>query len=617
MLSASFRTSCAACHGGAGEGKGPYPKIPGTLTEAAFIEKVRSGSANMPKFGVDFVTDAQLKSDFSTLGKLSGALTAGSLAGGEWSWNAAQVDDLYSKGLAMWRKPGTVDGQACTNCHAPDGIDLAFIGFRDDAILRRAHKHLIPADALAVRDFIHVQRRRFGLKQVCSTDWRPFQPTGEVLPGRTADEREGAFLEAMKKKGLLLFVGKIVTVDDARKAWAELQTLDLRQIPIPTPLPRWTEDRFNGPEHRTNNDYMPPLPTIPNNPADFHAKEDAYLNNPTDAGLLQLLAMQRKEANDGNYSGPKNTGPAWFGCGHSGGKVTFLIDYLTQNKRGSVIFAQHLFRMKLLGKATTWDRQLPEPGTPPVPNPMWQIGQRNAEPSICAGGFNNKSPVPELLATLTPDVRAELTAKDVSTDTLSDLSHELADPWLTLGNLFDQAFVTTTPAGNPFNYWALVTFPHKVFFLPFMYTHRRAVQAKQWELYGKASGFPTNALLDGSRSVQYQRKIETPVPFDELQYPSYGKTGADANRMKGNIVRMTLLLQRDLLQKGGAVFEPGNLRLDHFTSFSRMMKLIVKDPIQAPIMKEPALYTTDIDDLVREVEALVAKAPQAVGRGPS
>lgn len=616
-LSSSYRTSCASCHGGAGEGKGLYPAIPGKLTEATYIEKVRNGSENMPKFGADFVSDAQLKSDFAILSKPRADRSGDSSAAGESQWSQAKVDETYARGLIVWRKRGSVDGQACAHCHSTDGVDLALIGFRDDAILRRAHKHLDPADALVVRDFIHAQRRRFNLKQTCSTDWRPFQPMGEVLPGKTASERDIAFMMVMKKRNPRLFVNTVVTLEDAKLAWAELQGLDLRQIPIPTALPRWTEDRFNGSEHRTNNDWMPGLPAIPTSPDAYYAKQDAYLANPTDEGMRELVALERKETTDGGYSAALNANKTFNGCGHSGGKATFVVDYLKQDKRGSIIVAQHLFRMKLLGKPSAFDQQVRPPTAPVFPNPMWQIGQRNAEPSVCAGGFNSAPPpFPALLSAFPTDMRAELSADDESTKTLEDLSNELADPWMTLGNLFDQGFATTTPNANPFNYWALHTFPHKVFFLPLTYTHRRAIQAKHWELHGKAMGQPTHPLLDGSRVIQFQRKFETAAPHDELNYVGYKETGADANLLKGNLIRMTLLLQKDLLQKGGEVFQQQELRLDHFSSFARQMKIVLKDPVQAPLAARAELYTTVIEGLVAEVGALAARAPVATGNGP-
>jgi len=90
-----------------------------------------------------------------------------------------------------------------------------------------------------------------------------------------------------------------VSLADAHAAMAEMQALDLRTLPIGVPLPRFTEDRFNGPEHRDINDYMPIVPHIPSDPGAYYAKDDAYLTNPTDAGLIDLVKRQATETNDG------------------------------------------------------------------------------------------------------------------------------------------------------------------------------------------------------------------------------------------------------------------------------------------------------------------------------
>jgi len=247
---------------------------------------------------------------------------------------------------------------------------------------------------------------------------------------------------------------------------------------------------------------------------------------------------------------------------------------------------------------------------------MWNIGQKNAEPTICGGGFETKSPIPEVLDVLTPDMRAELSDADLKGNVLKDLSIELADPWMTVGQIFDQGFATTTPAVNPFNYWALHTFPHKVFFLPFLYAHRTAVKAKYWDAEGKKSGLPTHPLLDGHRAMQ--RKLETAAPSDELNYDGYLQTGADANRLKGNIIRMYLLLQRDLLQKGGEIFSQAkDFETWHYTKFATQMKVIVNDKAHASMLPDAALYTTGILELASEVDALLARAPIAPGSAPA
>ena len=202
-LSVPFQRSCASCHGGAGEGSGKYPALPGSLTQAAFIAKVRAGGGAMPAFGQAFISDDQLVADFAALKVPGGKPGGAAAASGPATWSDAKIEELYREGLKVWRKAGSVDGQACTHCHSADAVELAVIGFGDDAILRRGQQHLSAEDALTVRDFVHAQRRRLGIKDVCTTDWRPFQPGGQVLPGSTREEQDAAFLKVLEQRKLL------------------------------------------------------------------------------------------------------------------------------------------------------------------------------------------------------------------------------------------------------------------------------------------------------------------------------------------------------------------------------------------------------------------------------
>jgi len=88
-LSQPFAKACAACHGGSGEGFGAYPALPGLLTEAQFIAKVRQGAANMPPASADLIDDATLGRDYRAL-KIRGA------AGGDQThpalaWSASEI----------------------------------------------------------------------------------------------------------------------------------------------------------------------------------------------------------------------------------------------------------------------------------------------------------------------------------------------------------------------------------------------------------------------------------------------------------------------------------------------------------------------------------------------
>ena len=157
------------------------------------------------------------------------------------------MEQVYRASLAVWRKSGSIDGQACTNCHSSDGVELAIIGFPDDSSLRRAQQHLSAEDAFTVRDFVHAQRLRLRITEVCSTDWRPFRPGGQVLAGANPEQQDASFLKVLEARKLLVATSKVVTNEDAKRAFAELQGVDLRQLPSDIPLPRFSEDKFNGP----------------------------------------------------------------------------------------------------------------------------------------------------------------------------------------------------------------------------------------------------------------------------------------------------------------------------------------------------------------------------------
>jgi len=149
----------------------------------------------------------------------------------ESTWSDVEVDAAYRNGLAAWRTVGR-RGRACTSCHSPDAIDLALLGYPDATLREEGAKDLEGATLDAVVKLVHAQRRRFPLARTCSPDWRPFQPTGAVLPGATARERDASFARELAQRTPLLYAGRVATGADARAALRELQAVDLRTLPI-------------------------------------------------------------------------------------------------------------------------------------------------------------------------------------------------------------------------------------------------------------------------------------------------------------------------------------------------------------------------------------------------
>ncbi|MEM9191568.1 MAG: cytochrome c, partial [Myxococcota bacterium] len=439
-LSRQFTTSCAACHGLYGQGQtldgASYPSVPGELTFEEFAAVVREGRATMPSFAEGFIDEATLRADYEALGALNGAAPADLRpAGGEWTWTEAQVADALARGMEAWRKPDH-EGVACANCHSPDALDLAIIGYTDDAILRRSGLHIPAEDAAAVVDFIHAQRRRFNITKPCSRDWRPLQPGGAVLPGDTAAEQDLAFARELQRRNYTLVTGVVETLDDAKLVYREMVETDLRRLPIGQALPRWTEDGFNGEDHSTVNDYLSGLGRVPNDHANWYALEDAYVGNPTDANLFELLHRFRDETNDmgfGNRSrdlGANRTGR----CGTPIQGHGSVLSYLDFNKKRSVYIIQHFMRMAVLGQPGWFEQP-----SAPFPeyahqfgqglNPFYKIGADFAEHN-CGRGALLVSNWPEEAAEEIPEDTGELSPA-------SQMVAQLNHPWQTLGVIYD------------------------------------------------------------------------------------------------------------------------------------------------------------------------------------
>ncbi|MEL6187898.1 MAG: cytochrome c, partial [Myxococcota bacterium] len=383
-LSEAFATACSACHGATGQGRPLYPQLPGNLSEAAFIAKVREGSGEgMPAFSTQSISDATLRYDYAALTLLTsqGTASAGPF-GNEWTWSEAEVAQARDEGLAAWRKPDP-EGVACADCHTEDALDLAVLGYPDDAITRRGRLHLEPDDVAKLVRYVHAQRRHFGIDTPCAPTYRPLQPGGEVLPGETPEAQDAAFGALLRERGYLIATETVASLDDAKAVLDEMITIDLRNLPIGIPLPRWTEDGFNGDAHASMNDYMPPLGLRPNegDRAQWLAMSDAYIEDPTDAHLFALIDGLRSMHNDGGYRAAHTTPTG--NCRRYRQAGDYLFD-VSLRKRRSQMITQHLLRRAVLNQETTLELPLAPlaaytEGSSVGLNPFWSLAGEHAE----------------------------------------------------------------------------------------------------------------------------------------------------------------------------------------------------------------------------------------------
>lgn len=295
-LSAAFQQTCAGCHGDAGQGLGQIPGVPGKLTLEQFVKVVRTGqNGTMPAIDASFVADASLVGDYATLTKQaltvppSLACTPAPAAGPETS--------LVKAGLLAWRTPDA-EGAACANCHGPAPMDIAFIGYDDATIRRRALRHVDDRRASEVVALVHAIRAQHGIaprKDFMS--YRPFQPGGMVLPGADFAERDHAFGKLLAQVAPTLAGAPIQTAAQAIKARDELLKINPRTFPVGVPFHRWTEDEFRGPEHATLNEWIPNRPALPKdaaNAAKLYELHDRYIADPSWDNLWAIVSAHKQ-----------------------------------------------------------------------------------------------------------------------------------------------------------------------------------------------------------------------------------------------------------------------------------------------------------------------------------
>jgi mono/diheme cytochrome c family protein len=442
---AAFVTECSSCHGATGNGRAYYPPLRGVYTLAQVQAAVRGGKvstkttittaqgkmipAQMPAFLPSRVSDAELMAIYTYISQPPAAVDPNApapqycLSRPEASWTDAQVSAALQAGITAWRTPGTVDGNACSFCHAADPMDLAFIGYTDSQMYRRGFSHSSQATIDAVIDMVHALRAKYQITAPPNPmTYRPFQPGGDVLPGDSSLARDQAFGQELKDMGLTLMGPPINDIPTAQKAWAELAAINLRQLKVGIPLNKYTEDIFNNDgiippcpdlhqcdDHGTIADWITDTPvlTAATAPA-LYAAQDIYLANPTVENIANVIrAAPRDDA-------------SWF-----------------KNKYRAVQQANYLFRQQATGMPALDKVPALAPFAVPFPvdsngiilNAIWMVGanQRdfvhNDGPTLTVGGGKFNVPAD--------------TIPGLAVNNANDQLHRIIVPWFWLGFSFD------------------------------------------------------------------------------------------------------------------------------------------------------------------------------------
>jgi mono/diheme cytochrome c family protein len=450
----AYVTECSSCHGMTADGRNGYPSLRKntsmTLTDLTAI--VRAGRVSttltfttaqghtipgtMPAFSQARLSDSDIAAIFAYRSAPTSANApvpaVYCLSRPEATWTPAQIDEAYQRGLKAWRTQGTVDQNACSFCHAADAFDLAFIGYTDGAIYRRAFSHVSQPVVDDVIDMVHALRAKYGIAQPPDPiSFRPFQPGGDVLPGKSAAERDQAFGAELKTVVPTLMGAPINSAAAAHQAWTELSAVNLRTLKSGIPLNRYTEDIYNNDgvavtcpdkhlcdDHGTIADWIPDAPVLTaTTAATLYPLQDAYLADPTlDKLKAVLMAAPRGEE-------------SWI-----------------KNKFLAVQMANFLFRQQasgdpMLTKLTAAD-STGQPTTPfPVVtganlNSIWMVGANQRDfihnvgaslPVGPAAGNQGKFSVPK-------DTIAGLTRNDAN-----EQLQRIIVPWFWLGFTLDPA----------------------------------------------------------------------------------------------------------------------------------------------------------------------------------
>ena len=635
----TFSSYCAACHGATADGTPGYPSLRPAALAGTVKQVVRAGvGSRMPAFGAATIPDEQLAEMVRLIGSRALVGPSGD-AQGEYSWSEEHFANVRGEGFSIWRKPDP-SGVACSHCHTPDAVDLAIIGYSDATITRRGTKHLPSEDVSKLVAFVHAQRRFFGIGRPCSPDWRPFQPGGEALPGASARQQDVAFGESLPALALLMTTGRVETLIDAKKAAQEFAAIDTRRVRTAVRFPRWAEDRFDGPAHANQNDYMPAFGHAPRDAGAWFAKEDAYLNDPSDENLRPLLDGIGKETTMDPFLPNAPGAVANPRAPFSSSPTSFIVQVSTL-KRKSQLVAQHLFRNALKANGdNVFKTRLLFGGKLGRANPFLDLGAHLIEPPT----YDQASD--KLIYDALPDeAKAEIpTSAGQSVNFISD---SMTHAWMTLGMSLDPALMVNgqLSSGAGFmHYWSLRNFgnhpqpdevnaasfgDHRRFSEPFFYGHRllslvEAVEQPTAES-ARVRGLPpaqspdpgwfvVHPLLNGG--TLYQMQVTVPADATSSQF-------AAELHLKGNLIRTVLLLQKEKLESGEAVTEGAALlsRLTSMNGFfgpgfayfaSEVDKLakggqVAKD--HPELVKELTLYGADTLSLITSVTDLVKKAP--------
>jgi alpha-tubulin suppressor-like RCC1 family protein len=291
--------------------------------------------------------------------------------------DAGSHSATINKGIVAFRFPDA-KGDTCSACHAPDGIDLAYVNFDKTTFLRRAHRHLSEEKSLAVWKMLKAHRARYNYTPSGDAkDFRPLQPGGDLLAGDTPLLRDFAFAKNLKELKLAIADSSIASKADAITARDELLALDIRTLPAGLPFMHYSEDGFHGAEHARIDEWIPAVGHVPakGKKHALRSAQDNYIAEPSDLNFIALLSAV------GNDSAPA------VSFNHHNTRGQFK--QLELQRYMAMLILSHEMRRDLMGKPP---RAAGTPSPYPV-NAFWNLGaQAKTSGQLCMDTDTDEDP---------------------------------------------------------------------------------------------------------------------------------------------------------------------------------------------------------------------------------
>jgi hypothetical protein len=213
---------------------------------------------------------------------------------------------VIREGIDVWFKPDKFN-MACVNCHgSPAGIELAFVGISDENISRRGTAHFDQPQIDRVIAMVKELARLYKLPKYEPKTFRPLQPGGQPTEGATWQERDYNFLRSLSLRYAPTLVNsKMETIEEAKRAYVEIASIDKASMPIPTISPAWSGDGFHGAASDTHHEWIASLPALPKDGTSMgkiRASLMTYLSKPSNENFFNYYNTYRDHTSVGTVS---------------------------------------------------------------------------------------------------------------------------------------------------------------------------------------------------------------------------------------------------------------------------------------------------------------------------